>query len=147
MRDFTGQKIGLLTVQSLDEINNGVAIWRCKCECGNFVRRRRNILSAAIKANATSNCGCVQAKIASARKQDPAWRDQHLANLAGQSFGRLLAIERVPSRKGNWWRCKCNCGRVIEADSRKLKAGKIVSCGCAKADPAVRSAAGRKRYQ
>jgi len=32
-------------------------------------------------------------------------------DLTGQKFGKLTAIERLPSRNGKtYWLCKCECG-------------------------------------
>ena len=39
-------------------------------------------------------------------------------NIAGERFGRLVAIERVSnSNTGKAvWRCRCDCGRVFKTD-------------------------------
>ena len=53
--DLTGNKYNLLTVLGYSHTENGNAVWRCKCECGNetFVR------GANLKSNAVKSCGCL----------------------------------------------------------------------------------------
>ena len=48
-------------------------------------------------------------------------------DLAGQTFGRLIALERV---SGSQWKCLCKCGNKIIAIGTRLKSGRIKSCGC-----------------
>ncbi len=46
-------------------------------------------------------------------------------------FGRLTAIERIGSRHRHaLWRCRCECGRIVEALSNHLLSGQVQSCGC-----------------
>ncbi len=50
----------------------------------------------------------------------------------GTRFGRLVVIEQAPSRRG-WcrlWNCVCDCGERVTAQSKKLRNGSKVSCGC-----------------
>ena len=55
-------------------------------------------------------------------------------DLTGQRFGRLVVIERVerPStvKFGTYWKCQCDCGNKINANSSNLKSGSICSCKC-----------------
>ncbi len=54
--------------------------------------------------------------------------------LAGQKFGRLLAIEpngTHPTRRCLMWRCACDCGQEWSAAGVDLKRGHTTSCGCA----------------
>lgn len=67
-----------------------------------------------------------------------------ITDLRGQRFGRL----RVPARsepeirnRRAYWPCVCDCGGMTWVRGTKLREGRIVSCGCYRADPAVRSAA------
>jgi len=51
-------------------------------------------------------------------------------DLAGQRFGRLVAIRRE-SRKGlTFWVCQCDCGETSVVRRCHLRSGKIRSCGC-----------------
>lgn len=52
-------------------------------------------------------------------------------DLAGQRFGRLVAIRREPNApKQALWFCECDCGRTAVVSSPALRHGKTKSCGC-----------------
>lgn len=54
------------------------------------------------------------------------------ANLIGQRFGRLVAVERLPVVKGvrAKWRMQCDCGDSTVCDISHLRKGHTTSCGC-----------------
>ena len=57
-------------------------------------------------------------------------------DLTGQKFGKLTAIERLPSRNGKtYWLCKCECGNQTQVQTSHLRSGSIISCGCAHVVP------------
>src|SRR5580658_661036 len=68
-----------------------------------------------------------------------------IADLRGQRFGRLTVPRNAEPEirdRAAYWPCVCDCGtQPYWARAAKLKAGRIVSCGCARADPAVRQGA------
>ena len=56
-------------------------------------------------------------------------------DLTGQRFGRLTVLEKVnyndtPQRCEAKWRCKCDCGNIIEVRGTSLRKGATKSCGC-----------------
>ena len=57
-------------------------------------------------------------------------------DLTGNRYGRLVAINREPSRvlpsgaKRTMWRVRCDCGVEKVVCAADLKNGKIISCGC-----------------
>jgi hypothetical protein len=61
-----------------------------------------------------------------------------MIDLIGQTFGRLIVIERGPNirhRKSRpngdtSWRCQCSCGNIVNVTKHSLKSGHTVSCGC-----------------
>jgi hypothetical protein len=55
-----------------------------------------------------------------------------IANLVGQTFGRLTVLEMTRSRIDNTirWRCRCTCGLVTTSHPISLKNGTTKSCGC-----------------
>lgn len=56
--DFSGKKIGLLTVIELGESKNG-ASWICSCECGNQIQRKASAIKKAIlNGYKNTSCGC-----------------------------------------------------------------------------------------
>jgi len=50
----------------------------------------------------------------------------------GMRFGKLTAVEKagVTTSQCLMWRCRCDCGGEICADSNKLRNGKVTDCGC-----------------
>lgn len=53
-------------------------------------------------------------------------------NLAGQRFGRLIAVEHIDNKsRSPLWRCKCDCGEYVNVRAANLK-NNTYSCGCLK---------------
>lgn len=54
----------------------------------------------------------------------------------GQTYGFLTINTRATTNKGNnvVWVCNCRCGQKTEVRADNLKSGKIVSCGCYRAE-------------
>lgn len=52
------------------------------------------------------------------------------ANLTGQTFGRLVALDFASSPHGRMWRCRCECGAECNVPTRNLRSGNSRSCGC-----------------
>lgn len=61
-------------------------------------------------------------------KQRPA---HNFIDRVGRQYGRLAVVERAPSR-GNrtLWRCRCECGALVEVEAGKLASGHTQGCGC-----------------
>jgi hypothetical protein len=53
----------------------------------------------------------------------------HPFDITGQKFGKLTAVQYVPSRVR--WKCRCDCGKETMALAYNLRAGLSKSCGCA----------------
>ena len=53
-------------------------------------------------------------------------------DLTGRRFGRLTVIERVESDRRDKviWRCRCNCGAIIQTIAGSLRSGRTQSCSC-----------------
>jgi len=54
-------------------------------------------------------------------------------DIAGQRFGRLVAIKVVKKSSNNSlvWLCRCDCGTMVERTSAGLRKSKgVCSCGC-----------------
>lgn len=114
-----GMKFGKLTV--LEKINKtkGSSIFRCICDCGNYV----NVKGTHLKNGNTQSCGCYAREMASKK---------NFVNIEGQLFGDLKAVEPVGKNKhGTYiWKCLCSCGRYIDVSGLSLRRGKTKSCGC-----------------
>lgn len=52
--------------------------------------------------------------------------------LSGQKFGMLTVLERTVRTENGYcvWRCRCDCGREIEVNTKKLVRGSVTNCGC-----------------
>lgn len=67
-----------------------------------------------------------------------------ITDLRGRRFGRLSVsphAEPEIRERHAYWPLTCDCGAERLVRGSKLLAGAIVSCGCWRADPAVRSGA------
>jgi hypothetical protein len=58
-------------------------------------------------------------------------------NIVGARYGRLLVLSRSGSRSGHaLWRCRCDCGTIIEATANCMRRGHTRSCGCVRREQA-----------
>lgn len=127
VKDLTGQKFGRLKVLGIDEVYEkqrkpGQEIkWKCQCECGNIT----SVFGGNLKSGHTQSCGCYSKEQSSLR---------NTAILTGQTFGKLTVLEKGDIRYNScaYWKCRCECGTIIEVRSTDLKNGHTQSCGCAK---------------
>lgn len=53
-----------------------------------------------------------------------------LNDLIGQTFTRLTVIGRDVTKKGVYWLCRCECGKVVSVRAYNLTSGSTKSCGC-----------------
>jgi len=55
-------------------------------------------------------------------------------NLRFQKFGRLTVLEPSSKRSAKCivWKCRCDCGKIVEVRSSLLLNGNTSSCGCLK---------------
>lgn len=60
-------------------------------------------------------------------------------DLTGMVFGRLTVIgvsekrlTNAPSKR--FWKCKCECGEMTDAEASNLRRGKVSSCGCLRSE-------------
>lgn len=123
--DLTNRTFGKLTV--LYRVKNmgktRGAKWRCECSCGNIV----DILASNLKRGHTLSCGCLQKEKTSLT---------HCIDETGNKYGRLTVIERSKdyiSPSGihrTTWKCKCECGNIVEVSANSLRKGLTTSCGC-----------------
>ena len=118
--NLAGQRFGRLTVLDESKSEKGNRYWKCRCDCGNEVWVRANIL----KSGKTRSCGCLAIDTASEKYHD----------IRGQKFGRLTVLDEPPRTKdgvlGKIWHCRCDCGNEVWVQSGLLVSGKTLSCGC-----------------
>lgn len=48
-------------------------------------------------------------------------------NLIGKRFGKLIVLDFNPP---GHWICRCDCGNIVNVDTRNLNSGHTQSCGC-----------------
>jgi len=51
----------------------------------------------------------------------------NLVDITGHHFGRLTVIDYAEKSK---WRCRCDCGNVVDVNSYHLRSGQTRNCGC-----------------
>lgn len=63
-----------------------------------------------------------------------------LIDLTGHKYGRLTVLEfshfkRSPrGHKNAYWKCACDCGKMVVKPAQGLRNGSVKSCGCFRAD-------------
>lgn len=55
-----------------------------------------------------------------------------MLNLKGERFTRLVCLRATEKRAGGAvvWECLCDCGKIVEATTWRLRSGNTKSCGC-----------------
>lgn len=120
--DLIGQTFGYLIVtQLLPERDKwGQRLWLCACKCGKDKIASTNKL----RSGELKSCGCFHKEQASIANS---------VDLTGKRFDRLIVIEklgRINSTPYIYWKCLCNCGKVIQVITASLINGNTKSCGC-----------------
>ena len=113
-KDLTGQTFGKLTaLRPTDQRKGSSVVWECKCECGGTAYKS----TAELREGGPKSCGCLT-------KTD----------IAGQRFGKLIAIRPTEERRHRYvvWECQCECGNIAYKSTAELKQGGVESCGCLK---------------
>lgn len=115
-KNFSGNKIGKIVVlyktKSIRRKNGqSMAQWVCLCNCGNVIILGTHSLTH-VKSLSCTRC-----------KQ---------TDIAGQKFGRLIAIKPLDEimNKCTKWLCKCECGKEYIVLCTDLLNGNTKSCGC-----------------
>ena len=133
MRDLAGQRFTSLRVVRREGSSRfGQPLYRCACDCGGSAL----VLADNLRRGHTTSCGCAASEN---------WRKRvntvgHPANLRGQRFGRLVAVEPTDGRSGSFviWHCVCDCGGEKLVASGQLRQGNVRSCGCLARDTKLR---------
>lgn len=55
-----------------------------------------------------------------------------IQDLTCKKFGKLTVIEKTDKRYHGsvFWKCKCDCGNIVDVLASRLKSGNTRSCGC-----------------
>lgn len=110
--NIDGQIFGNLTIiASNKDFRKSIPFSLCQCECGNIkLINKYDILNSKI-----TSCGCKEG-----------FQKQYEI-LPNTIFGKLTVLEYLPGKTA--YKCKCICGNEIEANSVRLRTGRIVNCG------------------
>ena len=116
--DLLGKRFGKLVVVERAGSHNGNAVWKCRCDCGNYC----DVVARNLVSGHTKSCGkCI------------------IHDMVGKKFGKLTVLSYNSSK--NYRRlfdCVCDCGKHIVAIGRELVNGSVISCGCAHKDASRR---------
>lgn len=118
VRISNGDRFGRLTaIEPEPERDKGYIVWRCRCDCG----REISVRSSALRNGKKTSCGKCH-------------RDPKAKDITGKRCGMLVAIERTEMKSGSsyLWRCRCDCGKIIELTTSEFNSGNRTSCGCAR---------------
>jgi hypothetical protein len=61
-------------------------------------------------------------------------------DITNQIFGKLTVISEAFRKKNVYWNCLCECGNKTVVIGSNLRNGHTTSCGCGKADGAIKTA-------
>lgn len=113
-RDLRGQRFGkLLVLYETDQRKYGTVVWRCLCDCGNYVDAPASQLLSGYRRS----CGCLS------KPQRKDW--------IGVRFGMLQVVDYAGKKDGSHlWKCRCDCGNELLVRQSNLKSGHTISCGC-----------------
>lgn len=118
---FIGTKINYLTAIEFVGTENGRAIFKFLCDCGN------TIVSSAdkIKSGNTKSCGC-QMKETMHKKYEDTWN-----SFIGTKINFLTATKFIGTKNGRaMFEFECECGNKIITSAKAVKSGNTKSCGC-----------------
>lgn len=120
--DLTGKTFGALTVIRKIEMESrpGSTRWLCRCDCG----ASYEVMGTLLTTGRRTHCpGKVHEK------------NYAYSDITGRKFGRLTAwypSKRSDSSGSVIWRCRCDCGKEVDASYNCLLYTNLKSCGCQK---------------
>lgn len=129
IKDYTGQKIGHLTVlhRAADKFSGGKrrTMWYCECDC---VNHSEVVVSADyLKRSKSPSCGCeaTNNRVKLNRK-----------NNIGDKYGRLTIVDILWDNTRTKAVCRCDCGNIYTGVKADITSGHTQSCGCLQRDMA-----------
>lgn len=124
-KDLSGNRYGkLYVIERNYDIKRKNSVWKCRCDCGNYVNVEKRDLEYGYK----TSCGC-------SKKMHPSFVD-----LTGKRFGRLTVINRIDFKNGiTIWSCVCDCGTICDVSTNSLNSGKKQSCGCLQKERTIKA--------
>jgi len=89
---LTGKRFGILTALEIIGRKNGKSVWKCKCDCGNYV----DVVSTRLTAQNTKSCGCLKKKQEKENLRVK-YNDQYVE---GVNAALLKAKKRIDNKSG-----------------------------------------------
>ena len=121
-----GMQFGRLTViKQIESDRWGNPRFECQCDCGNITQST----ASNLRHGHTKCCRhCLT---------------QRYLIAPNTRFGKLAVIKKVESdKRGNaQYKCRCDCGNLIQVIAVKLRSGHTKSCGCLQKEIAAKQAA------
>lgn len=112
VKNELNKRYGKLTVINYIGINNHHAEWQCRCDCGNIITAKGDLL----RNGSITSCGCSK-----------------IIDETNNKYGKLSVISMAHIKNHNaYWKCKCECGNEIIVSGNHLRSGHTKSCGCLK---------------
>ena len=112
VKNELNNRYGKLTVIDYIGINNHHAEWQCKCDCGNIITAKGDLL----RNGSVTSCGCSK-----------------IIDETNNRYGKLFVISMAYiDNHCAFWNCKCDCGNEIIVAGNHLRTGHTTSCGCIK---------------
>ena len=122
--DLTGRRFGTLTVIGPEASRAGIALWRCRCDCG----EERIVQGSHLRSGHTRSCG----KWKCQGRQDTNFlrvpRKYFIS--PGDRFGRWTAVAKLDKGDDNPWLMRCDCGTERILPAYTFAGGQSTSCGC-----------------
>lgn len=124
MDNYTNKQFGRLTAlfPVVIECKDKETRWLCQCSCG-----KTKVIKRVLLANGhTQSCGCIKSE-----KMHEAARKISGVHI-GDRFGSLIVLEYLGSKENKikaYYKCKCDCGNIIEASGNSLMTGRRKTCG------------------
>lgn len=111
-----GKRFGKLQVIKEVGRDKNKIVYLCRCDCGKELELSDLRLKTGLKS-----CGCLTAERA---------KELGTSDLIGKRFSNLTVIEKLPYTKNHrqYWKCLCDCGREIEANTTELTRGVKKNC-------------------
>lgn len=131
MIDLINQRFGkLVVIENMGKLDNRRYYWKCQCDCGTIVIKE----GSKLRSGNTKSCGCSQHD--GLKQYNKRQTDQSLIPV-NTKFGKLTVLEAIgykpqytgATKNRMWYKCKCDCGNIHEANGNQLKNGNIISCG------------------
>lgn len=127
--DETGNEYGFLKVLKRDPEPHTKPYWLCLCKkCGNIV----SIYGSSLRKGITTQCKkCASQEAAQKRNKDL------YANILHSTFNYLTVIDQDLSKghkagEARYWKCQCQCGKIISLSTHQITSKMVYSCGCMK---------------